>query len=93
MLAEISVQNVALIEEATLELAPGLNAITGETGAGKTLLATSLQMLLGGRTHSLGGRRLLRARADSAAFPPDAALDLGSGSGHRALGERAGGAA
>ncbi len=49
MLTEISVENVALIEEATLDLAPGLNAITGETGAGKTLLATALQMLLGGR--------------------------------------------
>ena len=52
MLTEISVENVALIEEATLELAPGLNAITGETGAGKTLLATALQMLLGGRTRA-----------------------------------------
>ncbi|MCA1687531.1 MAG: DNA repair protein RecN [Actinobacteria bacterium] len=52
MLSEISVENVALIEEATLELSPGLNAITGETGAGKTLLATALQMLLGGRSRS-----------------------------------------
>ena len=52
MLTEISVENVALIEEATLELSPGLNAITGETGAGKTLLATALQMLLGGRARS-----------------------------------------
>ena len=52
MLTEIAVENVALIEEATLELAPGLNAITGETGAGKTLLATALQMLLGGRSRS-----------------------------------------
>lgn len=52
MLTEISVENVALIEEATLELEPGLNAITGETGAGKTLLATALQMLLGGRARS-----------------------------------------
>src|SRR5919202_372718 len=52
MLAEISVENVALIEEAALELAPGLNAITGETGAGKTLLATALQMLLGGRART-----------------------------------------
>ncbi|MGH3145191.1 MAG: DNA repair protein RecN, partial [Rubrobacter sp.] len=52
VLTEISVENVALIEEATLELAPGLNAITGETGAGKTLLATALQMLLGGRARS-----------------------------------------
>jgi DNA repair protein RecN (Recombination protein N) len=52
VLTEISVENVALIEEATLELAPGLNAITGETGAGKTLLATALQMLLGGRARA-----------------------------------------
>ena len=52
VLTEISVENVALIEKATLELAPGLNAITGETGAGKTLLATALQMLLGGRARS-----------------------------------------
>jgi DNA repair protein RecN (Recombination protein N) len=52
VLTEIAVENVALIEEATLELAPGLNAITGETGAGKTLLATALQMLLGGRSRS-----------------------------------------
>ncbi|MDQ3841146.1 MAG: DNA repair protein RecN [Actinomycetota bacterium] len=52
MLTEISVENVALIEEATLELAPGLNAITGETGAGKTLLATALQMLLGTRARA-----------------------------------------
>ncbi len=52
VLTELSVENVALIEAATLELAPGLNAITGETGAGKTLLATALQMLLGGRARS-----------------------------------------
>ena len=52
MLTEISVENVALIERATLELSPGLNAITGETGAGKTLLATALQLLLGGRARS-----------------------------------------
>jgi DNA repair protein RecN (Recombination protein N) len=52
VLTDISVENVALIEEATLELSPGLNAITGETGAGKTLLATALQMLLGGRARS-----------------------------------------
>ncbi|MDQ3912166.1 MAG: DNA repair protein RecN [Actinomycetota bacterium] len=52
MLTELSVENVALIERATLELSRGLNAITGETGAGKTLLATSLQMLLGGRARA-----------------------------------------
>jgi DNA repair protein RecN (Recombination protein N) len=52
VLTDLSVENVALIEEATLGLSPGLNVITGETGAGKTLLATALQMLLGGRARS-----------------------------------------
>jgi DNA repair protein RecN (Recombination protein N) len=52
VLTELSVENVALIEEATLELSTGLNAITGETGAGKTLLATALQLLLGARSRS-----------------------------------------
>jgi DNA repair protein RecN (Recombination protein N) len=52
VLTELSVENVALIEEATLGLSPGLNVITGETGAGKTLLATALQMLIGGRARS-----------------------------------------
>jgi DNA repair protein RecN (Recombination protein N) len=62
MLTEISVRNVALIEAATLELSPGLNAITGETGAGKTLLATALQLLLGGRARS----EAVRAGAEKA---------------------------
>ena len=52
VLTELCVENVALIEEATLELSGGLNAITGETGAGKTLLATALQLLLGARSRS-----------------------------------------
>ena len=49
MLLELSVQNLLLIEEARLELGPGLNVITGETGAGKTVLAGALDLLLGGR--------------------------------------------
>jgi DNA repair protein RecN (Recombination protein N) len=49
MLLELSVQNLLLIEEARLELADGLNVITGETGAGKTVLAGALDLLLGGR--------------------------------------------
>jgi DNA repair protein RecN (Recombination protein N) len=64
VLTEIRVENVALIEEATLELEPGLNAITGETGAGKTLLATALQLLLGGRARS----EAVRAGAKRAAI-------------------------
>src|SRR5579862_9577003 len=52
MLLELSVQNLLLIEDARLELAPGLNVITGETGAGKTVLAGALDLLLGGRPRS-----------------------------------------
>ncbi len=68
MLAEIRVQNVALIEGATLELDDGLNAITGETGAGKTLLATALQLLLGGRARSEAVRAGAKKAAIEGAF-------------------------
>jgi len=49
MLCELRVENLLLIERAELCLAPGLNVITGETGAGKTVLAHALDLLLGGR--------------------------------------------
>ena len=49
MLAELRVENLLLIERAELRLAPGLNVLTGETGAGKTVLAHALDLLLGGR--------------------------------------------
>ena len=42
MLRRLRVENLVLIREADLELAPGLNAITGETGAGKTILAQAV---------------------------------------------------
>jgi DNA repair protein RecN (Recombination protein N) len=50
VLQELRVENLLLIEQAQLRLAPGLNVITGETGAGKTVLAHALDLLLGGRT-------------------------------------------
>jgi DNA repair protein RecN (Recombination protein N) len=49
MLEELRVENLLLIERAQLRLAPGLNVLTGETGAGKTVLAHALDLLLGGR--------------------------------------------
>lgn len=52
MLLELRVENLLLIERAELRLAPGLNVITGETGAGKTMLAHALDLLLGGRPRS-----------------------------------------
>ncbi|MEX2646531.1 MAG: AAA family ATPase, partial [Gaiellaceae bacterium] len=49
MLRRLRIENLVLIEEAELELAPGLNAITGETGAGKTILAQAVGLLLGAK--------------------------------------------
>ena len=49
MLQELRVENLLLIEQAQLRLSPGLNVLTGETGAGKTVLAHALDLLLGGR--------------------------------------------
>ena len=49
MLQELRVENLLLIEQAQLRLAPGLNVLTGETGAGKSMLANALDLLLGGR--------------------------------------------
>jgi DNA repair protein RecN (Recombination protein N) len=46
-LRRLRIENLVLIREAELELAPGLNAITGETGAGKTILAQAVGLLLG----------------------------------------------
>ncbi|HEX4187600.1 MAG TPA: DNA repair protein RecN [Solirubrobacteraceae bacterium] len=49
MLEELHVENLLLIESARLRLEAGLNVLTGETGAGKTVLAHALDLLLGGR--------------------------------------------
>ncbi len=49
MLSELRIENLLLIEAAELRPGPGLNAITGETGAGKTVLAHALDLLLGGK--------------------------------------------
>src|SRR5437660_2767776 len=60
MLRELSVQNLALIEDARVELEPGFCAWTGETGAGKSLLLGALGLLLGER----GSTDLLRTGAE-----------------------------
>jgi DNA repair protein RecN (Recombination protein N) len=52
MLQELRVENLLLLDRAELRLAAGLNVLTGETGAGKTLLAHALDLLLGGRARS-----------------------------------------
>jgi DNA repair protein RecN (Recombination protein N) len=60
LLRRLRIENLVLIREAELELADGLNAITGETGAGKTILSQAVGLLLG-------------AKGDAAAVGPDAA--------------------
>jgi DNA repair protein RecN (Recombination protein N) len=52
VLLELRVENLLLIERAELQLGPGLNVLTGETGAGKTMLAHALDLLLGGRARA-----------------------------------------
>ena len=52
VLHELRVENLLLIERAELRLGPGLNVLTGETGAGKTVLAHALDLLLGGKPRS-----------------------------------------
>ncbi len=52
VLSQLHVENLLLIERASLDLVPGLNVLTGETGAGKTVLAHALDLLLGGRARS-----------------------------------------
>ncbi len=62
MLLELRIENLLLIERAELRLDQGLNAITGETGAGKTVLAHSLDLLMGGRARP----QIVRPGADEA---------------------------
>ena len=52
VLQELRVENLLLIEQAQLRLAGGLNVLTGETGAGKTVLAHALDLLLGGKARA-----------------------------------------
>jgi DNA repair protein RecN (Recombination protein N) len=52
VLEELRITGLGVIDSATLELGPGLTVITGETGAGKTMVVTALGLLLGGRADS-----------------------------------------
>src|SRR4051812_16167296 len=72
MLLELRIESLLVIERAELRFGDGLNAITGETGAGKTVLAHSLDLLMGGRARP----QIVRPGADEAyvegvfAIPP-----------------------
>jgi len=62
-LEEISIRNLGIIDSSSLELSKGLNVLTGETGAGKTMILTALSLLLGAKSESAlvrhGSERLL----------------------------------
>jgi DNA repair protein RecN (Recombination protein N) len=73
VLRRLRIENLVLIRDAELELAPGLNAITGETGAGKTILAQAIGLLLGSR----GEAALVGAGGEEAYV--EAELDLPGG--------------
>jgi DNA repair protein RecN (Recombination protein N) len=73
VLRRLRIENLVLIRDAELELAAGLNAITGETGAGKTILAQAIGLLLGSR----GDPALVGAGGEEAYV--EAELDLPDG--------------
>ena len=62
MIRFLSVTNLAVIDRLELEFAPGLNVLTGETGAGKSILVGAVGLLVGGRASS----ELVRTGADAA---------------------------
>jgi len=71
MLTTLRIKNLALVADLTLELQPGYNAITGETGAGKSIIIGALNLALGQRAD----RTLIRSGADSCAV--EAVFDVG----------------
>jgi len=70
---EIRIQGVGVIDDAVLELSPGLNVVTGETGAGKTMVVSGLGLLLGARADS----GLVRSGLDAAVVEGIIALPEG----------------
>ena len=87
VLAEMRIQGLGVIDDATLELHPGLTVITGETGAGKTMVVTGLHLLSGGRADAsrvragaeravVEGRFITSADSGAAAVAADAGAEL-----------------
>ena len=74
MLVELRIRDYAVIEDLTLRLGPGLNVLTGETGAGKSIIVGALSLLLGERASSV----VVRTGADRATV--EAAFEVGKGS-------------
>ena len=84
MLTELRSENLAVIEAVTVPLAPGLNAVTGETGAGKSIVVDAILLVMGARAQP----DLIRTGAESAVI--EAVFELAAGSPLAAVLEEAG---
>lgn len=73
-LEEISIRNLGIIDTSSLELSKGLNVLTGETGAGKTMILTALSLLLGAKSDSSLVRHGSERLVTSATFSIPASL-------------------
>ena len=82
MLANLKIENVAVIEKAEVNFTPGFNVLTGETGAGKSIVIDAMGAVLGGRT----SRELIRTGASHAFVSAGAGL-TGQGIEPRAKGD------
>ena len=71
MLTCLRIRDLAIIEQVEIELGPGLNVLTGETGAGKSILVDALELVLGGK----GKAELVRSGAAQAEV--EAMFDIG----------------
>ena len=92
MLRELRVKNLAVIESLTVPFGPGLNVLTGETGAGKSILIDALTLLLGERAQPA---ETIRTGAESATIEAvfdaprkSAVATATAGARHRARGRR-----
>ncbi|OLR91773.1 DNA repair protein RecN [Actinokineospora bangkokensis] len=84
MLAEMRIQDLGVIDEATLELHPGFTVVTGETGAGKTMVVTGLHLLSGGRgeasrVRSGKSKAVVEGRFEGLTGSPAAVVAQGAG--------------
>ena len=64
MLTELRIKNFAIIETVTLPMAPGFNVLSGETGAGKSIIVGALGLLIGERRGNLAAHRHLEYALD-----------------------------
>src|SRR5882724_9321125 len=77
MLTTLRIKNLALVSDLTLSLQPGYNAVTGETGAGKSIIIGALNLVLGERAD----RTLIRTGAESCSV--EAVFEIGRNRDHK----------